>query len=180
MSHYYTGEIVAFPFSRAMLGWALCDGSLLQIDQHEELFQVIGTTYGGDGAVTFAVPDLRARILVSAGQLEGGEHYGLSECGGQGVVRLTQTQLMPHRHPLYASTMEADALSPVNGFFATPANNGGEFRGYLSKEYAQAADMTISPAVVAAVGSGSPHGNIMPTLPLSYMICTSGVFPNPN
>lgn len=179
MSNYYTGEIVAIPFPRPVEGWLLCDGALLQIDQHEELFEAIGTLYGGDGINTFAVPDLRARIIVCEGQLPGGERYFLGERGGYGRVGLTQNHLPPHRHPLYASTMAADALSPVNGFFATPTNDNGEFRGYLSKEYPLATDRPISPTVVAAAGIGVSHPNVMPTLALHYMICASGVFPNP-
>ncbi len=178
MSNYYTGEIVAVPFLRPVTGWILCDGALLRIDEYEELFEVIRTLYGGDGISTFAVPDLRARIIVCEGQLPGGERYFQGERGGYGLANLTQSHLPPHRHPLYASTLVADALSPVNSLFATPANDNGDFRGYLSKEYPQATDMPISPTVVAVSGVGAPHVNVMPTLALHYMICASGVFPN--
>lgn len=175
---HYLGEVIACASPRSRIwGWQLCDGSLLSINEYEALYSLMGTTYGGDGVTTFAVPDLRGRIVVSAGKMPEGDQYSLGMSGGKSSVALTLAELPGHTHQVQASTAIADAVSPVGAIFATPGELAGSARAYLSKQYGSVTTVTISPQVVAAAGSGGPHLNIMPTLGLHYMICTMGLYP---
>jgi microcystin-dependent protein len=168
MSSPYVGEIRMFGGNFAPVGWMLCQGQLLPISEYETLFNLIGTTYGGDGQNTFALPDLQSRIPLHQG---GG--YVIGESLGTETVALTAQQLPSHSHPLSATTDAASSAStPVDALantgaislYGTPANN--------------VLDAAMSPT--GAVGGSSPHENMAPYLCINFIISLFGVFPSQN
>jgi microcystin-dependent protein len=176
---YYLGEIVAFATpSTTVDGWHLCDGSILPIYDYQELYSLIGTTYGGDGIYNFAVPNLCSRIIVSCGDLIDGDKYNLGDHGGVSTVILKQNQMPSHNHMVYATKQSANSISPVDSFFATPTELNNNTRSYLSKAYAQANLVELSPIALEFAGSDKAHINIMPSLAVHYMICTNGFYPS--
>lgn len=163
MAQPYVGEIRMFGGNFAPAGWAFCDGSLLAISENETLFQLIGTTYGGDGQNTFALPDLRGRIPVHFGA-----GYTLAETFGVETVTLTVGQIPNHSHPFPVSAHYGNTNSPVGalpGAMDTPA-------------YAQGSSVALKSPLLAAGGS-QPHSNLMPTLCVSFIISLYGIFPSP-
>lgn len=165
MSEAYLGEIRMFAGNFAPVNWALCDGSIIPIDQNDALFALIGTTYGGDGVTTFALPDLRGRA-----PLHKSTTYPIGTKGGVESVTLTSAQLAMHSHAAMASTAAGAASTPTNGVWATST--------YTSFSTAQAPDTRMNAQTVAAVGGNQPHDNMMPFVVVSYIICTAGIFPS--
>jgi microcystin-dependent protein len=154
----------------APLGWAFCDGQLLAIAENETLFQLIGTTYGGDGQSTFALPDLRGRIPIHNGSNGSGTH-SLSEMGGMEQVTLTVQSIPSHTHAQQVTVGRADRGNPRNALFAS------------TKRPNYAADGTstaLDSQVVAAAGSSLPHNNLQPYLCVSFIISLFGIFPSPS
>ena len=166
MAQPYVGEIRMFAGNFAPAGWMFCEGQLLPITENETLFQLIGTSYGGDGQSTFALPDLRGRLPVHQG-----DGFTLAQAGGVEQVTLAVTQLPAHSHPLLATTDLATQSSPANNVVAQSA----------------AADMyledtpTVSLASTAAsaVGGSQPHTNLQPYLCVNFIISLFGIFPSP-
>jgi microcystin-dependent protein len=148
-------------------GWAFCNGQLLPISQNTALFSILGTTYGGNGQTTFALPDLRGRAANHFGQGPGLSNTDLGQVGGVETVTLTAAQLAPHQHLLPASDAEQDTNRPGN---AVPARGG---------VYAATSDGTALDPTVAA-GGGQPHENRSPFLGLNYVIALEGVYPSRN
>lgn len=175
MSNQYVGEIRLFPYMRgAPDSWQLCDGSLLQIAENEVLYTVIGTTYGGDGQSTFAVPDLRGRVPIHQGTGLGLSTYTLGQTGGTEEVTLTTNQMASHFHMIMASTAAGTSGSPANNIPATVA--GEPF-------YTPVVQGTTSPYplpgnTIGIAGSSGGHENTAPTLTLNYCIALYGVFPS--
>ncbi|PJJ52880.1 phage tail protein [Hymenobacter chitinivorans] len=170
----YVGEIAVFAGNFAPAGWMFCDGSLLPISENETLFQLIGTTYGGDGESTFALPDLRGRVPLHMGTGPGlGTTFQMAEIGGQESVFLTTTQIPSHTHTLGASSAPGTSASPIG---AVPADSGSG-----SAQYTQATtNLVTQPAqVLGPVGSNQPHENMQPYLAVNYIISLFGVFPSP-
>lgn len=164
----YIGEIRIFGGNFAPVGWAFCDGQVLPIAEYDALFSLIGTTYGGDGQTTFALPDLRGRIPLSQGQSTTGRTYNLGEKGGTEQVSLTLNQLPAHTHTVNASTAAGDKNSPQN---ATWASGNLEYAQDGSNSF-QLHQQNISPT-----GSGQAHNNMMPYLPVHFIICLTGLYP---
>lgn len=163
----YTGEIRMFAGNFAPQNWALCDGSLLPIANYDVLYSLIGTTYGGDGQQTFALPDLRGRIPVhrdTAGA------FPLGQSGGVETVTLVPNQLPVHQHPVIGSLEAGSQSSPSGGIWASSALN----------QYVQATpDAVMDAGVIApAAGANQPHANVAPFLCLQFIICLNGVYPN--
>lgn len=172
MGQPFVGEIRFFAGNFAPAGWALCDGSLLSIAENETLFQLIGTTYGGDGETTFALPDLRGRIPLHAGSGPGLTPRQLGESDGTETVTLTAAQMPPHAHPWHATSAPADpAAGPVGGLLAHSS----------SPVYAAGVgpDVSLAPQVVGAAGGSQPHENLAPYLCVSFIIALYGIFPSP-
>lgn len=163
----YVGEIRMFGGTFAPVGWALCNGQLLSIAENEVLYTLIGTTYGGDGQVTFALPDLRGRVPVH----QGGSSV-MGQFGGVEAVTLTSQTTPAHTHQLMAA-QNAASDSPANAVLA-PNPNGSilQFGGDDPVPY--------PPALVASAGSGQPHENRQPFLCLNFIISLSGIFPSRN
>ena len=168
VSEPFLGEIRLVPFAFAPRGWALCDGRFLPISQNQALFSLLGTYYGGDGKTTFALPDLRGRVPVGAGQSPGGSAYELGASGGQEEVKLTAGQLPAHAHPVRASSAAATTKKPANGL---PAAGGA---------YGTAHDATMSTAVMGKTGGGRAHENRPPYLSLNDVIALQGIYPAQN
>lgn len=169
MAQPYVGEIRLFAGNFAPAGWMFCDGSLLPISENETLFQLIGTTYGGDGQSTFALPDMRGRIPVHFGNGPGGNLI-LAETGGVETVTLTVQQIPGHSHPVLASSGTANAVTPGDNVFAAALQDV-----YVEDITPQA----LSPQSVSSVGGSQPHENFQPYLCVNYIISLFGIFPSP-
>ncbi|WP_340540925.1 phage tail protein [Nocardioides sp. GXZ039] len=165
------GSLMPVGFSFAPKGWATCNGQLLPINQNQALFALLGTTYGGNGVTTFALPDLRGRAPIGAGKLDGtGTNYVLGEVGGVEAVALLTAQLPSHTHTLAASGSQATTSSPAGAVLA--AGGGLRFSG--------AAGSTMAAAASGSAGSGQPHENRAPSLALTWVIALQGIFPSRN
>jgi microcystin-dependent protein len=167
MAQPYVGEIRMFAGNFAPAGWMFCEGQLLPISENDTLFNLIGTTYGGDGESTFALPDLRGRIPIHQGN-----GFTLAETGGAEEITLTVNQIPAHSHPALGSTSTATSNSPTNnlpgritiaGVF--PYGTDGPFG-------------TLSPASIAPVGGSQPHTNFQPYLCVDFIISLFGIFPS--
>jgi microcystin-dependent protein len=167
MSQPSVGEIRLFAGNFAPLNWAFCDGQVLSIAQNDVLFELIGTTYGGDGQSTFALPDLRGRVPVHQGN-----GYVQGESGGQETVTLSAGQMPVHGHAMYASTSPASATQGPSGLLGSSA----AMRLYGSG----APNMAMDPNALAQAGGGQPHENMPPFVALNYIISLFGIFPSQN
>ena len=174
MSQPYVGEIRMFGGSFAPAGWALCNGAPQAISENETLFQLIGTTYGGDGQETFNLPDLQGRIPVHPG---GAQNYQLGETGGVESVTLSTQQMPIHNHtPLVLSGSGGGASTPTNQTILADCqvNTTNTYTPFnASNAQVQLNNNTIAPA-----GGSQPHENIQPTLCVTYIISLFGIFPH--
>ena len=150
----------------APAGWMFCEGQLLPISENETLFQLIGTTYGGDGESTFALPDLRGRIPIHQGN-----GFILAESGGAEEITLTVNQIAAHSHPLLGSESNATSSIPNGHVTAIPSSIG--LYQTLS------ANQNMSPSAVSSVGGSQPHTNYQPYMCIDFIISLFGIFPSP-
>lgn len=175
MAQPYVGEIRLFAGNFAPAGWMICSGALLPISEYETLFQLIGTTYGGDGQNTFALPDLRGRVPIHQGT-GGGITYQVGEPGGVETVMLTAQQYPAHSHALRASNAAASAAAGPTGVLA--ASTATMYGTVVAPSVAMASD-----AITTTAGAGNgfqPHENMSPFMTLNYIISLFGIFPSPN
>jgi microcystin-dependent protein len=163
----FIGEIRMFGGTFAPLGWADCNGQLMSIAQNNALFALIGTTYGGDGQTTFALPDLRSRIPIG---MQGGN---IGASGGTESVTLTTATNGTHSHPASCGG-NAITVSPLNGYWAMDT---GQAVGQYSS---QAPNAVMAPDAITLSGGGQPHDNIEPYLCIRYIIALEGIFPSQN
>jgi microcystin-dependent protein len=168
MAQPYVGEIRMFAGNFAPAGWMFCEGQLLPISENETLFQLIGTTYGGDGQSTFALPDLRGRIPIHQGN-----GFILAETGGTEEITLTVNQIPAHSHPLLASTAQADSGTPGGRVVAEEALVG--FDLYLESP----PSVNLAGTAISPVGGSQPHTNFQPYLCVDFIISLFGIFPSP-
>ncbi|UVO55772.1 phage tail protein [Sphingomonas sp. SUN039] len=176
MSQPYVGEIRLFGGNFAPAGWGFCDGSLQAISEQETLFQLIGTTYGGDGQNTFALPDLRGRVPVHQGTLAGGSSYTIGQFAGVESVTVTTNQLPSHSHGM-AATASGQQASPQGAFFATVSSTQAGANAY---DVSPVSTPLVAASLLPFVGGAQPHNNIQPTLFVNYIIAFFGIFPSPN
>lgn len=167
----FLGEICLYPYNFAPRGWAFCQGQILSIAQNTALFSLLGTTYGGNGQTTFALPDLRGRCAVSSGQGPGLSPYDLGEVTGTETVTLTQQQIPVHPHTVAAVDDDATTSIPSGNLLA---NIGA--KGYSNKP----GNAQMSPTMIGGGGGNQPHSNIQPLLCLNYCIALEGIFPSRN
>jgi microcystin-dependent protein len=175
MGNPFLGEIRMFGGNFAPTGWALCAGQLLAIADADNtaLFNLIGTTYGGDGQDTFQLPDLRGRVPVHVGQGTGLSSHTLAETGGVESVTLTVNQIPAHTHAVQARAGAGTSDRPDGRVWAAPSEPS-------AKLYASGApDASMNQALIKAVGGSQPHENMSPFLAINFIICLSGVFPAP-
>jgi microcystin-dependent protein len=168
MAQPYVGEIRMFAGNFAPAGWMFCEGQLLPISENETLFQLIGTTYGGDGESTFALPDLRGRI-----PLHQGNGFVLAEAAGMEEVTLTTQQIPVHSHPLLGTSATASTNAPTNNVFAT--SGGSTVFPYGTDQ----PTTTLHPSTISPVGGSQPHTNFQPYLCVDFIISLFGIFPSP-
>ncbi len=168
----FIGEIRMFAGTFAPAGWMFCDGQFLPISENETLFNLIGTTYGGDGQSTFALPDLRGRVPLHMGQGNGLSNRQLAENGGTEEVTLTTNQLALHTHPALCSSGGGSPSSdPANGTWA--ASDVAIYSNAASTGFI-GGGLPTTPA-----GGSQPHDNMIPFLCINYIISLFGVFPSP-
>lgn len=166
MAQPYVGEIRMFAGNFAPAGWMFCEGQLLPISENETLFQLIGTTYGGDGQSTFALPDLRGRIPSHQGN-----GFILSETGGAEEITLTTNQIPAHSHSMLASTGPGSLNSPEG-------NVTGESAA-VKIYFADDPTTNMNALAISPVGGSQPHTNFQPYLCISFIISLFGIFPSP-
>lgn len=166
MAQPYVGEIRMFAGNFAPAGWMFCEGQLLPISEYETLFNLVGTTYGGDGQSTFALPDLRGRV-----PLHFGNGFSLAETGGVETVTLTVSQIPSHSHPVMASASPGGQTSPGGNVPAASFN----VTPYIN----DVPNGTMSANAVGSVGGSQPHNNFQPYLCVDFIISLFGIFPSP-
>jgi microcystin-dependent protein len=165
MSEPFLGEIKVISFNFPPKGWTFCNGQLLPINQNQALFAILGTTYGGNGVTTFALPNLQARMPIHQGQ-----GFVLGEQGGEAAHVLTVNEMPAHNHPAQASAT-ADGPSP-NGTVWAPADG--------SVQYYPSPNTVMSSGAIGNIGGGQPHPNEAPYLVLNFIIALQGIFPSQN
>jgi len=176
MSTPFVGEIRLFGFSRVPTGWLSCDGSLQPISEYDVLFALLGTTYGGDGQTTFALPDLRGQVPLHNGTGPGLTSRVIGEFGGSENVTLVPSQLPAHSHSLSATSLSASATAPGNTL-ELGAISGDTM--YVT-DLTGATAVTMAPSSISAAGGSQPHDNLMPTLTVQYCVAWAGIFPPQN
>jgi microcystin-dependent protein len=181
MAEPFLGDIEAFSFNFAPKGWALCAGQILPINQYQALFALLGTTFGGNGTTTFALPDLRGRIANGFGQGPGLGNYGLGQTGGEESHTLVLNEMAAggHTHAVAATNNGTSGGTNVPGNAVTLGS------GYSSETGSPAVNIYSSAAPTIPMGSlaptgGQPHENRMPFVALNYCIALQGIFPSRN
>jgi microcystin-dependent protein len=170
MSESYVGEIRMFGGTFAPVGWALCNGALIAISDNDTLYNLIGTTYGGNGTTNFALPNLMGRLPIHAGQGTGFQNYSLGETGGLEQVTLGINQLATHGHTLVASTDTANASGPGGNVLSGTVNT----QPYLTAAGAE----PLNSASLTSIGGSLPHDNMMPFLCINFIISLYGIYPS--
>lgn len=168
MAQPYVGEIRLFAGNFNPNGWMFCEGQLLPISENETLFQLIGTSYGGDGQSTFALPDLRGRVPIHQGN-----GFILAEVGGVEQVTLTTNQIPIHTHAAQGSASPGNTTNPTNSFPAIPASSQPGISAYGSDSVVLMSNTAINPS-----GGSQPHENLQPYVVMSYIISLFGLFPS--
>lgn len=166
----FIGEVQWFAGNFAPRGWALCDGALLPISSNTALFSILGTTYGGDGRTTFALPDVRGRVIIHEGRGPGLSDRRLGSKAGTETETLTENQIPSHTHTLRASGGAASAVAPANNVLASP----GRTRLYDSGS----ANTSMNAGAIASTGGGASHNNMQPYTTLNCIIALEGIFPS--
>ena len=171
------GQIALYPYTFPPLGWLDCAGQVLQIAQYSALFSLLGTTYGGDGKNTFALPDLRGRAIVGTGLLAGGQTYPRGGAGGAETVLLAAATLPPHTHSLAAVTSEGSANQATGAVLAAASHGPLHGKNHGNDFNSATPNTTLTARSVGTAGGGLPHDNLQPTLVLRYCIATNGFYP---
>jgi microcystin-dependent protein len=172
MAQPFIGQIAMFAGNFPPLGYALCNGQLMAIAQNTALFSLLGTTYGGDGVSTFALPDLRGRVPIHQGNASTGTQYVIGEIIGTESVQLISSQMPAHTHSAAVGNGTTD--SPVGSI---PASDPG---GNVAQFKIGAANAAMSPTAIGVSGSNTPHSNVQPCLTVNFIIALFGVFPSRN
>lgn len=167
MAQSFVGEIRMFGGNFAPAGWMFCEGQLLPISENETLFNLIGTTYGGDGQTTFGLPDLRGRVPIHQGNA-----FVLGQKAGVEQVTLTVQQIPIHSHAAQGANAAATSVDPTNNVPATTSTN--------VTPYGSDVPSPLSPSSIGSVGGNQPHSNLQPFLCISFIISLFGVFPSQN
>jgi microcystin-dependent protein len=166
----FIGEMLWVSFNFAPRGWARCDGQLLSINQNQALFALLGTQYGGDGKTTFALPDMRGRVPINAGQGTG-SNYVQGQTGGGSAHALTVNEMPAHNHGFQASTGVGNVTTPAGNLYGQSGT---------MKLYGPNPAATMAAGAIGNAGSGQPHNNMMPFTTLNCIIAVQGIFPARN
>lgn len=170
----FVGEIRIFAGSTAPTGWAFCNGDLLQVSQYQELYALVGTTYGGDGTTNFALPDLRGRVPIHKGSGPNLSPRALASKGGQETVSLNTTQIPSHSHTPRGSDTLANSDNPAGNVLAK------RNQAFYKTNPTSTKIIALPSNVVDNTGSGTAHANMQPYLGVNFIISLQGVFPNQN
>ena len=170
MGSPYIGEIRLFAGNFAPAGWMFCDGTVLAISEYTTLFQLIGTTYGGDGQSTFNLPDLRSRVPIHLGT-GGGGSFTIGQSAGAELITLTQNQIPAHSHVPQASSETGTLTSPAGAVWASSTN---------LPYSANAPTAALNAAAIGTTGGSQPHDNMLPYLAINFIISLFGIFPAVN
>lgn len=171
MANPFLGEIRMFAGNFAPLDWALCNGQLLPIAEYTALYNLLGTTYGGDGVTTFALPNLQSRVPIHQGEGAGLSPYVIGENGGAETVTLTVAQIPAHTHTAQASSADSGSSDPTNNFWASsPA----------TKQYSPGTNAQMKSGAMGQTGGNQPHDNMLPFLVVNFIIALFGIFPSRN
>ncbi len=165
MSTPFIAEIKIMSFNFPPKGWALCNGQLLPINQNQALFSLLGTTYGGDGRTTFALPNLQGRVPFHVGN-----GHTLGERGGEEAHTLNLSEIPPHTHSPVGSSNVANAAAPTGNLWAS----------FTSGAYSAASNTSLNPASITNTGGSQAHNNLSPFLVLNFCIALQGIFPSRN
>ena len=169
MADPFVAEIRIFPFNFAPIGWAFCNGQILPISQNTALFSLLGTTYGGNGQSTFALPNLQGDVPLHPGQGPGLSLYDLGQSGGSETVTLLESEIPAHAHQLNCVNGDGDQAVPTNNTWgATPSG---------ANPYITPSNGNMSPLALGISGGNLPHNNMQPYLTLNFCIALQGVFP---
>jgi microcystin-dependent protein len=168
MAQPYVGEVRMFAGNFAPAGWMFCEGQLLPISEYETLFNLIGTTYGGDGQSTFALPDLRGRLPIHFGN-----GFTLAETGGAETITLTVPQMAAHSHPMLATRNSASGTAPSASVLP-----GLGAASTITPYGTDAPTTSLNPSSVSSVGGSQPHNNFQPYLCVDFIISLFGIFPS--
>jgi microcystin-dependent protein len=171
MSEPFLGEIRMFGGNFAPAGWAFCNGQILSISANDALFALLGTTYGGDGTTTFALPNLQSRIPIHQGQGVGLSTYVIGQSSGVENVTLTTQQMPQHTHAANADSGSGGVSNPASSFWASSPN---------TKQYSPSTNAAMAVGATSLTGGSQPHQNIMPYLAISFIIALQGIFPSRN
>ena len=175
MSDQFVAEIRIFPFNFPPTGWAFCDGQLLPLSQNTALFSLLGTTYGGDGKSTFALPDMQGNVPIQPGQGQGLSLYDLGQLGGSESVTLLQSEMPAHAHGVgRATNAQGDSISPQNSIWASAAAGRGSAALYAPPPPNGQVNVLQS---LFPTGGSLPHNNMQPYLTLNFCIALQGIFP---
>ena len=183
MTNAYIGEIRAFGFNFAPRSWMTCSGQLLSIQQNTALFSILGTTYGGNGTTTFALPNLQSRIGVGTGQGPGLTNYQLGQQTGIQSETLLNAEMPIHSHAPYSRIKPGTADGhrvPVAGDYLTRLNVTTTAPGLTWHSAPNVSATTLAPQAIGAQGGSQPHSNLQPTLAVNYSICIQGIYPQRN
>lgn len=173
MTQPFLGEIVIYAFNFAPRGWVMCNGQILPINQNQALFSLLGTTFGGDGVTTFALPDLRGRTPIGSGQGPGLSNYNLGEVTGEAGHTLISAEMPSHTHTPNCNSGAGTSASPGGNVWAADGS-------HVTKAYAAAANLQNMAAGISANAGGASHENRQPLLVLNACIAISGIFPSRN
>lgn len=180
MSEAYLGEIRLFAFDKVPNGWLPCNGLMLQPAFYEQLSELLGTSFGGNGITNFALPDLRGRVGISQGSDGAGNSYALGDKGGTETVELDAFTVPSHNHPLHATASNATTSSGADAYFAQPtASVSTATVENLYGLGARAGLTYLNSNVVRYEGGNMPHQNMQPFMAMTYAICVNGMTPPP-
>jgi microcystin-dependent protein len=176
MSEPFLAEVRIVGFNFAPRGWAFCDGQILPINQNQSLYSLLGTTYGGDGRTSFALPDLRGRTPIHVGRSNGGDDHREGQKGGEETHTLSANEMPNHSHAPNALSDEADSGDPTGRLLSDPPLSVGQVYSSTSATM----NVQMSSLMVANVGGSQAHENMQPYLALNYCIALQGLFPSRN
>jgi microcystin-dependent protein len=172
MSDQFVAEIRIFPFNFPPTGWAFCQGQLMPISQNTALFSLLGTTYGGDGKSTFALPDMQGNAAMQPGQGQGLSQRFLGEMSGSETITLLESEMPFHTHQCLAANQDlADLGAPANNRALCRSGKGSGWKASPTN------NATLAPQAIAPAGGSLPHNNMQPYLTLNYCIALQGIFP---